>query len=74
MMAPMRTLDDYLRRKDAKRVTELSQELGVTAGRISQLRNATEWPPELALKIETATNGFLSASKLSQVIAAARSS
>ena len=73
-LAPMRTLDDYLRRKDAKRVTELSQELGVTAGRISQLRNATEWPPELALKIEAATNGFLSASKLSQVIAAARTS
>ena len=72
MVAPMRTLDDYLRRKDAKRVTELSQELGVTAGRISQLRDATEWPPALALKIEAATDGFLDAGKLSVTISKAR--
>jgi len=68
----MKTLDDYLRRKGAKRVTDLSLELDVTPGRVSQLRHETAWPPGLALKIERATDGYLDASKLSRVIAEAR--
>lgn len=68
----MKTLDDYLRRKGSKKLTQLAVELGVTPGRVSQLRNETSWPPELALKIEKATDNFLDASKLSNVIATAR--
>ena len=66
------TLDTYLGRQGAKTLTELSIELGVSKGRLSQLRNLNEWPPELALKIETATDGLLSASQLSATIAKAR--
>lgn len=68
----MKTLDDYLRRKGSKRVTDLAAELSVTPGRVSQLRNATEWPADLALKIEEATGGYLNASHLSETIAKAR--
>lgn len=66
------TLDTYLRRDGAKTLTAIADEIGVSKGRLSQLRNATEWPPELALKVEAATQGALSASKLSAVIAQAR--
>lgn len=68
------TLAKYLKRKDAKSLTELSVELGVSKGRLSQLRNAKDWPPDLALKVEGATAGFLDASKLSAVVARARDS
>jgi DNA-binding transcriptional regulator YdaS (Cro superfamily) len=66
------TLNEYLERAGSKSLTALSGEVGVSKGRLSQLRNATEWPPELALKIEAATNGMLSATQLSGVIAQAR--
>ncbi len=66
------TLDTYLSRDGAKSLTALSIEIGVSKGRLSQLRNLTEWPPELALKVEQATDGILSASELSTVVASAR--
>lgn len=66
------TLDTYLDRADAKSLTALSLEIGVSKGRLSQLRNSTDWPGDLALRIEEATDGALSASALSPVIARAR--
>lgn len=66
------TLDTYLSTEGAKSLTALSAEIGISKGRLSQLRNATEWPPELALKVEEATQGKLDASALSKVVAMAR--
>lgn len=66
------TLDQYLRRDDAKSLTELSALIGVSKGRLSQLRREKAWPAELALKIEEATSGVISANDLSDVIARAR--
>lgn len=66
------TLDAYLSADGAKSLTALSAEIGISKGRLSQLRHATEWPPELAMKVETATDGALSASILSSVVAQAR--
>ena len=66
------TLNDYLNRAGAKSLTELALELGVSKGRLSQLRNASEWPPDLALRLEDATAGALNASSLSDVVAKAR--
>lgn len=65
-------LDTYLKRQGAMSLTTLSDKIGVSKGRLSQLRNSKEWPPELALKAEEATLGILSASKLSPVIKMAR--
>lgn len=67
------TLDQYLDRPDAKSLTALSVEVGISKSRLSQLRNATDWPPELAIKIEAATANELDAAKLSAVVALARS-
>lgn len=66
------TLDTYLAGSGAKSLTALSVAVGISKGRLSQLRNATEWPPELAMKVEAATNGALNASALSSVVAQAR--
>lgn len=68
----MNTLASYLKSAGAKSLTALSAEMGISKGRLSQLRNERAWPPELALKIEKATNGALSASALSSVVAEAR--
>lgn len=66
------TLDTYLKRDGAKALTALSIEMGVSKARLSQLRNSTDWPPDLALRVEQATKGDISASDLSHVIARAR--
>jgi len=66
------TLDTYLDRAGAKTLTALSLEMGISKGRLSQLRNSLEWPAELALRAEDATEGVLSASTLSAVVAQAR--
>jgi DNA-binding transcriptional regulator YdaS (Cro superfamily) len=68
----MMTLDKYLAANGTQTLTALSAALGVSKGRLSQLRYATEWPPELALKVERETDGALSASALSSVVADAR--
>jgi DNA-binding transcriptional regulator YdaS (Cro superfamily) len=66
------TLDAYLSQPKAKSLTALSLEIGVSKSRLSQLRHETTWPPELALKVEAATDGALNASFLSDVVARAR--
>lgn len=66
-------IEQYLARPDAMTLTLLAAELGISKGRMSQLKSANEWPPELALRAEKVTNGILSASALSSVIAEARS-
>ena len=66
------TLSTYLAREDAMSLTDLSIKIGVSKGRLSQLRDATDWPPELAMKAEEATGGAINASTLSPTIARAR--
>jgi hypothetical protein len=66
------TLDTYLKREGAVSLTDLSAAIGISKGRLSQLRNSTDWPPELAMKAEEVTEGALDASVLSPVIAKAR--
>lgn len=68
----MMTLDRYLDTAGAKTLSALAIEIGVSKGRLSQLRNLMEWPPELALKVEEATDNALNASELSAVVARAR--
>ena len=66
------TLSQYLDTPGAPSLTDLSARLGISKGRLSQLRDATDWPPDLALKAETETSGILNASELSPIIARAR--
>lgn len=66
------TLSEYLNREGAESLTDLSIKLGVSKGRLSQLRDALDWPPDLALKAEEHTQGMLDAAELSPVIARAR--
>ncbi len=66
------TLDAYFNGREGKTLTQLSVELGVSKARLSQLRNSTDWPPDLALKVEKATASAVNASDLSHVIARAR--
>lgn len=66
------TLSEYLQAPDAPSLTDLSVKLGISKGRLSQLRDATDWPPDLALKAEEETNGALNAAELSPTIARAR--
>lgn len=66
------TLDEYLASEGSKSLTELSADVGISKSRLSQLRKATDWPPELALKVERATSGAVCASRISAVVAAAR--
>ena len=66
------TLSQYLETAGAPSLTDLSSKLGVSKGRLSQLRDATDWPPDLALKVEEETGGALDASELSPIIARAR--
>ena len=66
------TLDAYFKRPDAKTQTQVAQDAGVSKGRLSQIKNGDPCPPDLALRIEAATDGVVSASALSHVIAQAR--
>jgi transcriptional regulator with XRE-family HTH domain len=66
------TLDAYLRRPEAMSLTQLAAEIGVSKGRLSQLRNSTDWPAELALSAESKTGGALNASVLCPLVAKAR--
>jgi DNA-binding transcriptional regulator YdaS (Cro superfamily) len=65
------TLDAYLKQPEVK-ARDLAAAVGITGGRLSQIRSGDSCPPELALKIEAATNGAVNASVLSHVIALAR--
>jgi DNA-binding transcriptional regulator YdaS (Cro superfamily) len=66
------TLDAYLKRPDAKTLTELAGLVGISKGRLSQLRASTAWPPQLALDVEKATDGGVNAAGISKTIADAR--
>ncbi len=50
----------------------LAQKVGVTTGRLSQINGGQTCPADLALKIEAATDGAISAAVLSPIIGAAR--
>jgi DNA-binding transcriptional regulator YdaS (Cro superfamily) len=66
------TLKDYLALETSPTLTKLADDLGVSKGRLSQLSQSVDWPPDLAMKIEDETGGALNASFLSPVIARAR--
>lgn len=66
------TLSQYLETDGAPSLTDLSAKLGISKGRLSQLKSEDEWPPDIALKIEAATDGAIDASTLSTIIARAR--
>ena len=68
------TLETYLARPGAMNMTALSAAIGVSKARLSQLRNSKDWPPHLALKVETETGGLIEADSLSPIIAEARKS
>lgn len=68
------TLDAYLKRGGALSLTALAAKMGVSKSRLSQLRESTDWPPELAMKAEAETAGSVSASFLSPIVAQARQS
>lgn len=65
-------LKTYLDRPGALSRSQLCDKLGISAGRLSQLRDLADWPPELALKLEEATCGAICASDISPIIAKAR--
>lgn len=65
------SVSDYFKRPGAMTRAELSAALGISEGRLSQLRDKP-WPPELAMKAEAETRGALSASELSPIVAQAR--
>ena len=65
------TLSQYLEADGSLSRNDLCAKLGITKGRLSQLKDA-DWPPDLALKAETETAGALNASDLSPIIARAR--
>jgi|TARA_R100000479_G_scaffold176487_1_gene131301 DNA-binding transcriptional regulator YdaS (Cro superfamily) len=66
------TLDTHLAREGAPSLTALAAKVGVSKGRLSQLRHSNEWPPELAMAVEKATGGELDAGELSPIVAQAR--
>ncbi len=69
---PMQTFDQYLRSDNADKLTAIAARVGVTPGRLSQLRRSVKWPPELALAIERETGGAVDAAHISPVVAQAR--
>jgi DNA-binding transcriptional regulator YdaS (Cro superfamily) len=64
--------ETYLKSSEALKPKELCARLGVSKGRLSQLRNGAEWPAHLALAAEEATDGQLDASLLSSIVEKAR--
>lgn len=66
------TLESYLKRPDAMNLTQLAAAIGISKGRMTQLRQNGDWTPELALKVEAETGGAINASLLNATIAKAR--
>lgn len=64
-------LTEYFERPEAMNASQLAAKIGISKGRMSQLKDKP-WPPELALAAEKATEGALDAARLSPVIAEAR--
>jgi plasmid maintenance system antidote protein VapI len=66
------TLTEYLKREGLSLQT-FGEKVGVSKGRLSQLNNpGADWPADLALRVETETNGEIDAGELSSIIARAR--
>ncbi len=65
------TLAAYLDQPE-NRAGDLARAIGVSGGRLSQIKTGGTCPPDVALRIEAATKGAVSASALSHVIALAR--
>ena len=65
------TLSTYFERPEAMNASQLAAAIGISKGRMSQLKDKP-WPPELALVAERVTQGALDAGALSPVIAEAR--
>lgn len=63
----------YFKRDGAMNRSRLAEAIGISKGRMTQLcEKGAEWPPELALKAEAATDGILDAGALSDIIRRAR--
>ena len=65
-------LDAYLKAEGSLTLTALSEAADISKGRLSQLRKASDCPPDVALRIEKATSGAVSATEISATIRAAR--
>jgi DNA-binding transcriptional regulator YdaS (Cro superfamily) len=66
------TFTEYLKRENLS-LEKFGEKVGVSKGRLSQLNNdGTDWPPDLALKVEEQTGGEVNAADLSSIIARAR--
>ena len=65
------TLATSLEQPGAMNRSQLATAIGVSKGRITQLKDKP-WPPELALEAERVTAGALDAAALSPVVAMAR--
>jgi DNA-binding transcriptional regulator YdaS (Cro superfamily) len=65
------SLKQYFERPDAMNASQLAAKIGISKGRMSQLKDKP-WPPDLALAAEKATEGLLDAGALSPIIAEAR--
>jgi DNA-binding transcriptional regulator YdaS (Cro superfamily) len=52
--------------------SDLAAQLGISPGRLSQLKDSNEWPADLALRLEEVTARVISASDVSPTIARAR--
>lgn len=66
------TLNEYLKSPGALSLTQLSEKIGISKGRLSQLRTKNDWPADVALRAEESTGGAIDAAMLSTVVARAR--
>lgn len=67
------TLTEYLKKSDSLTASQLASSLGVSAGRITQLKaDGADWPAHLAMDAEKLTEGALDAAKLSSAVKRAR--
>lgn len=65
-------MHEYLKAEQAPTLSSLAASLGVSVGRLSQLRRSTKWPARLALKLEQATGGAINAAVISEIVAECR--
>ena len=68
----MSIIKSYFDRPGSLKRAEVCEAMNITQGRLSQLRDSVDWPPELALKMESVTRGAINASDISPLVAKAR--
>lgn len=66
------TIREYLSRPGSLSRADLSKELGISRGRLTQISDRDDLPPHLALKLEKVTRGAVCAADVSTLIAEAR--